>query len=134
MARDDLRLLSIFHYVLAGLTGLFALVPLLYFGFGAVILAGMLDEGQAHPPPAFVGWLVVALGLALLLLALAFVAALVFAGWSLARQRHWLYCMVLAGISCAWFPFGTALGVFTLVVLSKPEVKGLFFPEATRAL
>lgn len=134
MARDDLRLLSIFHYVLAGLAGLFALVPLLYVGFGAVILAGVLDEGQAHPPPALLGWFVVAVGLALLVLALAFVAALVFAGWSLGRQRHWLYCMVLAGLSCAWFPFGTALGVFTLVVLSKPEVKALFFPQATRAV
>ncbi len=126
MPRDDLRLLSVFHYVLAGLTGLFAVIPVLYMGLGIVFVAGVLDEGQPHPPPAFIGWIFVAIGLFLLLLALGFVVALIFAGRSLARPRHWLFCMVMAGLSCAWFPFGTALGVFTLVILSKPEVKALF--------
>jgi len=34
--------------------------------------------------------------------------------------------MVIAGIECLFMPFGTVLGVFTLVVLVRPSVKELF--------
>ena len=32
----------------------------------------------------------------------------------------------MAAISCAFMPFGTVLGVFTLIVLLRPGVKELF--------
>ena len=32
----------------------------------------------------------------------------------------------MAAISCAFMPFGTVLGIFTLIVLTKPPVKSLF--------
>ncbi len=124
--RDDLRLLSIFHYVLAGFTCLVALVPLVYIGLGAALAAGALGDGGRNAPPAALGWFLAALGLLFLILAVAYAVCLVVAGRSLARQRRWLFCMIMAGISCASFPFGTALGVFTLVLLSKPEVKASF--------
>jgi hypothetical protein len=128
--RDDLRLLSIFHYVLAGLTAFVSLLPLLYVGFGIAILAGALDH-ERNGAPAFVGWILIGIGAFLTLLILASAVALAFAGRFLAQQRHWLYCMVVAGLSCASFPFGTALGVFTIVTLSKPEVKALFMAQPT---
>ena len=128
--RDDLRLLSIFHYVLAGLTALFAVFPLLYVGLGAAFLSGAF-EGERNPPPAFLGWFMIGLGLFLLLFVLGYAIALVFAGRFLSRQRHWLYCMIVAGLSCASFPFGTALGVFTIITLAKPEVKALFTVQPT---
>jgi hypothetical protein len=34
--------------------------------------------------------------------------------------------MVIAAIQCAFTPFGTVLGVFTLIVLVRPSVKALF--------
>jgi hypothetical protein len=49
------------------------------------------------------------------------------------RRLHYMFCLVMAGISCAFFPFGTVLGVFTIVVLSKPEVRAAFPPTATSA-
>lgn len=124
--RDDLRLLSIFHFVLAGFTALFALVPLLYVGVGALILSGALEQGDVERVPPVIGWFVVGMGLFLLLLVVSYAVGLVVAGLSLARERNWLFCMIMAGLSCASFPFGTALGVFTLVILSKPEVKAVF--------
>jgi hypothetical protein len=128
--RDDLRLLSIFHYVLAGLTALFSLFPLLYVGMGAFFISGVLKD-EPNPPPAFIGWFIIAIGAFFFLLILAEAVALFFAGRFLAQQRHWLFCMIVAGLSCASFPFGTALGVFTIVVLSKPEVKALFTVQQT---
>jgi hypothetical protein len=32
----------------------------------------------------------------------------------------------VAALSCAFMPFGTVLGVFTIVVLVRPSVKQLF--------
>jgi hypothetical protein len=129
--RDDLRLLSIFHFVLAGFSCLLAFVPLIYVGLGVAIALGALGEGGQSPPPLFIGWLLVVIGLFLVLLALAYAVGLFVAGRSIARQRNWLFCMIMAGLSCPSFPFGTALGVFTLVILSKPEVKALFTAEKT---
>jgi len=37
-----------------------------------------------------------------------------------------MFCVVMAGIACMFMPFGTVLGVFTLVVLTKPVVRELF--------
>jgi len=127
---DELRLLSIFHYVLAGLTGLFGLFPLAYLGLGVAFLSGALDDGKATPPPAFLGWIFVGIGVVLLLLVLGYIALLVLAGRSLAARRRWTLCAVVAGISCVHMPLGTVLGVFTLVVLMRPETKALFQPPA----
>lgn len=131
--RDDLRLLSIFHYVLAGLACLFAFFPLVYAGLGIAIAMGALGGGGRNAPPAALGWLFAGVGVFLMLVALAYAVGLVIAGRSLARQRNWLFCMIMAGLSCPWFPFGTALGVFGLIILSKPDVKALFSAEAAPA-
>jgi hypothetical protein len=126
--RDQLRLLAIFHGVLAGLTVLASLFPLLYVGLGAFFLRGEL--GGPNPPPPFVGWFMVAFGLAFWLGIVAFAVMLGVAARFLARARHWTYCVVTAGLACAFFPFGTALGVFTVVVLARPEVKATFEARA----
>lgn len=125
-ARDDVRLLSTFHYVLAGLSALFAFFPLIYVGVGVLFMSSTVWKNEPHPPPPFVGWLLVGLGTFFFLLLAGWVVMLILAGRSLARQQRWTFCMVVAGLSCASFPLGTALGVFTLVTLSRPEAKALF--------
>ncbi|HET9552527.1 MAG TPA: hypothetical protein VFP50_06120 [Anaeromyxobacteraceae bacterium] len=127
--RDDLRILAIFHWVLAGLAAVGTAIPLLYVGMGVFFLHGKFD-GQA-PPPEFVGWFMIVFGAAFATMALGYAALVAYAGRCLARTRHWTFVVVVAGLSCAFFPFGTVLGVFTIVVLSKPEVKALFQPPTT---
>jgi hypothetical protein len=34
--------------------------------------------------------------------------------------------LAIAGIECIFIPFGTVLGVFTIIVLMRPTVKELF--------
>ncbi len=41
---EHLKLLSIFHYVVAGLAGLFACLPLLHMAFGILMLTGAFAE------------------------------------------------------------------------------------------
>ena len=49
-----------------------------------------------------------------------------YAGRCLSQQRRYLLCMIVAGLACLFTPIGTILGVFTLVVLLRPQVKAAF--------
>ena len=129
--RDDLRLLSIFHWVLAGLATLFSALPLLYVAMGVAMLQGRFD--LPNPPPELFGWMMIAIGVAFMVTGLGYAALLAYAGRCVARTRHWTFVIVVAALSCAFFPFGTGLGVFTIIVLSKPEVKSLFQPQVDAA-
>jgi hypothetical protein len=125
--RDDLRLLSIFHYILAGMAALFSLFPVFHLAVGVAMITGQLTGPRRE---AMFGWVLVAIGSALILSGLAYAVLVALAGRYIGTQRHWIYCMVIAGLSCVFFPLGTVLGVFTLVVLSKPDVRALFQAEA----
>jgi hypothetical protein len=129
---SHVRLLSVFHHVLAALAVLGASLPGLYVAMGWALLTGrsFVGKSTATPPPPQIGWVFIAIGASLIALALGYAVLLLLAGRSLARTRHWTYCFVVAALSCALFPFGTILGVFTIVILLKPEVKAAF--EARR--
>ncbi len=125
-SRDHVRLLAIFHYVLGGLTTLFSLFPIFYIAMGLAFVNGAFDKGGGQPPPPALGWIFVAMGAFTLVLVLGFAALVLVAGRFLQRERHWTFCIVIAALSCAFFPLGTTLGVFTILVLSKDEVKAAF--------
>jgi hypothetical protein len=129
MAADDeqhLRLLSIFHYVVAGLTALFALLPLIYFALGWFLLHAPPSKNGEAPPPAFVAYIIMGFGALFFLLGESFAGLIFASGRCLSsRTRYWLV-FIMACIQCACFPFGTVLGVFTIVVLSRPSVKQMF--------
>jgi hypothetical protein len=76
--------------------------------------------------PPFFGWLFIALGLTFVCLGLALATAVGLAGTYLRQRRRWLYCVVVDAIACSIFPFGTILGVLSLVTLSQPEVRSRF--------
>ncbi len=130
MSQDEeqLKLLSIFHYVVGGLAGLFALLPIVHLVFGLMIVFSpeTFPGKPGDSPPALLGWFFVGIALAAILFGLALAASIVVAGRSLAKQTRYTYCLVVAGIECMFMPFGTVLGVFTIVVLMRESVKPLF--------
>lgn len=132
MSRSDdeqhLKLLSVFHYVISGLVGLFSLFSVIYIAMGLAIVYApeKFLEHQGEAPPEFFGWVVAGMGCVLLLFGLALAASVLLAGRSLASRTRHTYCLVVAGIECLFMPFGTILGVFTIVVLMRDSVKVLF--------
>jgi hypothetical protein len=42
------------------------------------------------------------------------------------NRRWWTFCYLTGWGECLMFPFGTVLGIFTIIVLSRPSVKLLF--------
>jgi hypothetical protein len=123
---EHLRLLSIFHYVVAGMVALFSLFPVIHrvIGIMRVTVPGHLGPGA--PPPPFVGWLFIVFAVLFILCGEAMAVLILLTARFLSRRKHHLFCLVIAGIECLWMPFGTVLGVFTLIVLLRESVKDLF--------
>jgi len=127
---EHLRLLSIFHYIVGGLAGLFALFPVIHLVIGLVfIIAPEVFESKGDAPPALVGWLFVIFAGMFIITGWVLAGFIITAGRFLARRRHRLFCLVIAGIECIFMPFGTVLGVFTIIVLMRESVKELFSKE-----
>jgi hypothetical protein len=127
--QEHLQLLSVFHYVVAGLAALFSFFPLLYTIIGTIfIFAGRHGTAKAGEdlPPEFLGWIFAVIGSGLFLFGLAIAICILIAGRSLALHKRYSFAMAMACIECVFVPFGTILGVFTIVVLSRESVKELF--------
>jgi hypothetical protein len=126
---EHLRLLSIFHYIVAGLAALFSFFPLLYTTIGAIFIFAA-RHGTPKPgeelPPEFLGWIFVVLGALLFLLGIAMAICILIAGRCLSRRRCYSFALVMACIECLFIPFGTILGVFTIIALSRESVKAVF--------
>jgi hypothetical protein len=129
--KEHLRLLAIFHYIVAGLAALFSFFPLLYTTIGAIFIF-VARHGTAKPgeelPPEFLGWIFAGLGSFLFLLGITMAICILIAGRCLSRRRRYSFALVMACIECLFLPFGTILGVFTIIVLSRESVKTLFSP------
>jgi hypothetical protein len=130
--RDHLKLLVVFHFVFAGL----ALVGM---GFLCVHYAimhtffsnpGIWKSQQQDIPiktflDAFI-WFYLFMGVLLL----TGLVLNVLSAFFLAQKRHRLFSLVIGGLNCLQIPFGTALGIFTIVVLSRDSVRRLYSGQA----
>jgi len=127
---EHLRLLSIFHFVVGGLMALFACFPLIHVAVGLMFMLhpGAFENGQPPPPmvPQIVGLAFVLIGGALVFGGWLAAGLVVAAGRFLSQRRRYTFCVVIGALSCVFFPLGTILGIFTLIVLLRPSVKEMF--------
>lgn len=130
MTQDEqhVNLLSIFHYVLGGITAFFACFPILHLGMGIAMLCGAFTDESGQQPPAFVGWMFIVMGSAFILGGWTLAALMIAAGRKLKQRRARSFCLAVGGIECILMPLGTVLGVFTIIVLTKDPVRQLFEP------
>jgi hypothetical protein len=125
---EHLKWLSIFHYVLAAITALFSCFPLIHVALGVLLATGSLDDGAKGGSPQAFGLIFAIVGCSFVAGGWALAAAMFMAGRNLVARRRHTFCIVVAALSCLFMPFGTVLGVFTLIVLMRPSVKALFDP------
>ena len=126
--RQHLQVLSVFHYVVGALAALFACFPIIHLVVGIGMVTGAFGHAANEPALRLIGAFFIGLATIFILSGWSFAVLLILAGTFLRRQNHYTYCLVMAGVACMFFPFGTALGVFTIVVLSRPAVREAFAP------
>lgn len=128
---EHLRLLSIFHFVGAGL----GFVGLLFVAGHFALFHAFLSNPQfwqnaknGPPPAAFFTlfrWFYA-------VVALWFLSSGVLnllSAFYLRARRHRVFSMVVAGFNCLHMPLGTILGIFTFIVLSRGSVEKLYAPH-----
>ena len=124
---EHLRLLSIFHYVAGGLAAFFGCFPILQLLMGiGFILASREGDGGRNLPPPFVGGIFVAVASVSMIVCLSIASCMIATGRFLGKRKHYTFCLATAGIECVFMPFGTVLGVFTIIVLIRESVKKMF--------
>ena len=135
MNNEDIKhldLLSMFHYIVGGITALFSCIPIIHVIIGLTMVTGkFFNESNNPEPPLFIGWFFVILGAVLIVLGLSIAICMIIAGGKLKKRKNRVFCMVVAGIECMVIPFGTALGVFTLITLNKESIQEIFAQPGT---
>ena len=132
---EHLKMLSLGYAVSAGVSAFYSLFGLVYVFIGIMMSTALshLPETPANPaqapPPAFVGWIFGFFGLAFFLIAIAVTAARFRVAWCIKHRKSRVFCMVIAGIGCLEFPYGTVLGIFSFLVLGRASVVALFDPR-----
>jgi multisubunit Na+/H+ antiporter MnhC subunit len=126
---EHLKLLSVFYYISSGLSCLGCLFGLFYVAIGLIIpkmVAPIYATSAAPPFPQEMTWIFLVIGIAITVLCIVItVCQFLTARWLSARKNK-TFCMVIAGITCIYFPIGTTLGVFTFMVVTRPSVASLF--------
>ena len=120
---DHLKILSILHYVMAGLMALGILGLIGHFMLMNTVMTNpaFIEDGGSPPPQELIGMMrgfyVVAAFFLIIEIVLNFLCAR-----SLKANNNRILCFITSGLNCLNMPLGTALGVFTIVVLMRPSV------------
>jgi hypothetical protein len=130
LSKEDegqLDLLGVLYWVYGGLIalggasfGLFAILPALL-----VTAAPTPTKGHGPPPWVIGGVFAAVFGFVALLLVIKGVV-MIAVGVAMRKRQGYILCMVGAALAVMNIPLGTALAVFTFVVLNKPEAKRRF--------
>lgn len=126
---EHLRLLRIGYLVSSGVSAFFGLFGLLYAAMGAFVTSVARFAQPTNPhqiPPEQFGWVVMVFGLGFTLFFLGIAALKYQVARNLKGRRGWTFCMVVAALCCMGVPYGTLLGIFTFMVMSRPSVHALF--------
>lgn len=125
---EHLRLLTIAHYVIGGLIVLVSCFGLIHTSLGIWMIAdpSFFTKNMSEAPPAWFGYLFAILGGVFTVSGWIWGAFTIYAGRCIKQRRRRTLSLVMAGLNCTYFPFGTALGVATILVLLRPSVKSEF--------
>lgn len=124
-----LNLLAIFHVIVAGIVSLLSCLPLIDLFIGVPMLKDVpyaLSQNEFFSQTTLTPLIFILLPSGMTIIGWMFAIAIALNGYYL-KNRKWLnYCMTISGIETMLMPFGTVLGVFTIILLTKPSLKKLF--------
>jgi hypothetical protein len=128
---EQLRILGIFHYVVGGLHALFGCFGFIHLSIGIAFMTNphAFDAHSADSPPAWFGAIFALAGGLVILFGWSLGFLTILSGRFISKRTRRTFSIVMGGINCALFPFGTVLGVFDVLILTKDETKRLYEVE-----
>lgn len=116
--------MEIFNYVYGGIICLLGFIPLIYVVLGTVMTGGFLAEHAQEEFPHFVGPILMFIGAIAFLIIEAWGIINIVNGRLIGNRKGRVFSMVIGGLNCLLGGiFGIALGVFTLIMMSKDDVQ-----------
>lgn len=126
---DHLRLLVTFHKVIGIIYGVMGFCGFPHLIIGLVAAnnpKAFASQGQSNPPPDPFYWFFVFAGLAVILGAWLFALLNGIASKRIQERNGLTFVYIVSALNCLWMPIGTALGVFTFIVINRPSVRAMF--------
>ncbi len=117
---DLLTVVSVFHYVVGGLQLFMSLLGVFYIVMGVLMGTGALESGKSTHPEAM-GWVFGGMGVLIAVFCLILGSLSIKAGSNIRKRRKRMFCIVVDAILCMLVPFGTIVGIFGLIMLTRPE-------------
>ena len=118
--------LSLLHRVAGFAFAFFSLCGLLPLTTGLPVVLGIVSERAGTGEPRSVGEILVLMGAGVVLMFAALaLGAFQSTGWIRRRESRGLV-IAMECVLLLFLPLGTALGIYGLVLLSKPHVKAAF--------
>ncbi|QDU09773.1 hypothetical protein [Gimesia aquarii] len=126
----QLKTIAILYFVFAGFTFLMLLFLPLHYKMMSLVstMEFPVREGEPDPAKMFAPMMDVMIYMYLVIgiLGIIFAGVTLFTGLFLFQKKNRLFCIIGAAISCLSFPLGTALGIWTLLILFDNKTKPLF--------
>ncbi|MEN8120690.1 MAG: hypothetical protein ABFS35_10100 [Bacteroidota bacterium] len=127
---EHLNLLSIFYFIFGGLTIFTSFIILAYITlFSAIFTNIPMDGSDIKDFPLEILFFVFA---GLFVFVFGYGILLVIAGVNIRKKAKRVFSLVVGAMALISFPFGTALGVFSIIVLTRNSVLELYRLEAER--
>ena len=125
---EHLRLLRIGYLIAGAFNALWAFFPLIYVAMGILVMTigSIAPHGRNEPGAQIFGLMFAVIGGAVSLLIAAVAVMKLLTAKALRERKSRTLCLVTAAISCLAIPYGTALGVSTFLLLSRPSVREQF--------
>ena len=128
---EHLRLLRIAYFIAAAWNLFWIFFPMIYVGMG--LFLAFMPQHPGDPSARFVGSIFALIGCCIVLVMATLTILKLLTARALGQRRSRVLCLITAGISCIAIPYGTALGVATILVLMRPSVVELFAPQRIKS-
>lgn len=131
--REQLRLLTLFHFILSGLSLIgIGFIALHFFLMRSILTSPQVQNAKGGPPPEQIFRIFIIVYIVFACLLVISSGLNLASGICLRRRRLRMFSMVIGGLNCLQVPFGTALGVFTFIVLSRESVRDLYLENGEK--
>jgi len=121
---EHVKLLSIFHFVVAGFAFFGLAFLILHFLMMSFFLSPEFWKTQknATPPPRELLHVFIFLYIFIGAWLMASGVLNVLSAFFLRQRQHRVFSLIVGGLNCLHIPLGTILGIFTILILSRDSV------------